>query len=170
MKVLELFSGYGTASFAKNLIKGLCDECIKGGECGFNFDIMQEDLRDWIFKEDLEGNRYRERIWDKIKEFGVEKWFKAKGYPTEKDSVWKNRYCGTLTTLGRQIIDIKWRTIEDEGYLLWENYLPESIWNDKELSLSYKVGTKEYHDRIKEEEAHDKKYSKKGMVCQMAKR
>ena len=43
-------------SFAKNLIKeGLCDECIKGGECGFNFDIMRDDLREWIFCLKVKG-------------------------------------------------------------------------------------------------------------------
>jgi hypothetical protein len=129
----------------------------------FDFDIMRDDLREWIFKEDEIG-RYRERIWAKIEEFGVEKWFKAKGYPTEKTSVWKNRYCGTLTTMEEEnkgnCATNEDSSLENKGYILWENYLPEALWNDKELSLSYRVGTKEYFDRIKEEEAHEKKYSK----------
>jgi hypothetical protein len=62
--------------------------------------ILKEDLRDWVFKEDSDGNRYRERIIDVIERIGVEKWFKLKGYPTDEKSVWKNRYGGGLRTLG----------------------------------------------------------------------
>jgi hypothetical protein len=127
----------------------------------FDFDIMRDDLRDFIFKED-EISRYRERIIDKIRQFGIEKWFKAKGYPTNPESVWKNRYTGEATTLNEQCSKYEhFKGIEEQGYYLWENYLPEAIWNDKDLMLSYKVGTKEYYDRMKEYEIRDKKYKKK---------
>jgi hypothetical protein len=127
--------------------------------------ILRDDLREWIFKEDENGKRYRERIWDKITEFGVENWFKAKGYPTNLDSVWKNRYCGGTETAQEEMMGGCYKaeevSIEKRGYILWENYLPIDMWNDKELREDYKVGTKEYYDRIAEEEARVKKYDKK---------
>jgi hypothetical protein len=126
--------------------------------------VLREDLRDWLFKEDSEGTRYRERIIDVIEEIGVENWFKLKGYPTDEKSVWKNRYTKGLTTLGQEIheFDSEKRigTFEEKCYYLWENWLPVDIWNDRELSKSYKEGTKEYADRIKEEQDRDKKYKK----------
>ena len=98
------------------------------------------ELRDILFKEDEEG-RYRERVMDAIRAIGTTKWFKARGLPTEEDSVWKNRYCGTETTLKKEIEG--WggnfkHSIEREGYFLWENYLPIDIWTDKDLHAEYK--------------------------------
>ncbi|MBE3092773.1 MAG: hypothetical protein IMZ51_03835 [Chloroflexi bacterium] len=60
--------------------------------------IKKEDLRDWVFKEDKVG-RFRERIIDEIEKFGVEKWFKEKGFPVTPKSIWKNRYVGSEETL-----------------------------------------------------------------------
>lgn len=108
----------------------------------FDF-IMRDDLRDFIFKEDSNEVRYRERIWDKIREFGVEKWFIAKGFPTDESSVWKNRYTEHLTTLKDEIhhFDNGFLTfnLETNGYLLWENWLPIEIWNNKDVFV--KKGT-----------------------------
>lgn len=105
--------------------------------------IMREDLRDIIFKEDETG-RFRERVWDEIKKFGVENWFKAKGFPTNPDSIWKNRYAGTEIRLDQEVSNVKWRTLEEQGYLLWENYMPKEIWgaeDSHELSdLKRKAG------------------------------
>lgn len=136
---------------------------------GFDFDIMREDLRDWIFVgEDTEEGRYREKIIDKIKEFGVKKWFEARGYPTNPESIWKNRYCGTTETLKEDLtkfnkqIDVSFdELIEQKGYYTWENSLPENMWNDKEMFEEYKVGTKEYLARKEQEEKDAKKYNKK---------
>jgi len=101
--------------------------------------IMRDDLHEWIFIEDSEGNRYRERIMDKIKEFGIENWFKAKGYPLNEDSVWKNRHTASLTTLKDDIhqFDNEFRTgtFEEQAYYLWEHWLPLDIWNEKEMNL-----------------------------------
>lgn len=101
--------------------------------------IMREDLHEWLFIEDSEGKRYRERIMDKIKEFGIENWFKAKGYPLNEDSIWKNRHTASLTTLKEDIhhFDNEFRTgtFETQGYFLWENWLPLEIWNEKEMNL-----------------------------------
>ena len=113
--------------------------------------IMKDDLRDWIFKEDKKGNRYRERIWELIEKIGDEEWFKLKGYPINSDSVWKNRYTGSLSKLG-----------EESGlYLLWENNLPIDVWNDKDLFAEYKEGTKEFYEKREQENADDKKYNRK---------
>jgi len=113
--------------------------------------IMKDDLRDWIFKEDKKGNRYRERIWELIEKIGDEEWFKLKGYPINSDSVWKNRYTGSLSKLG-----------EESGlYLLWENNLPIDVWNDKDLFAEYKKGTKEFYEKKEQENADDKKYNRK---------
>jgi len=127
--------------------------------------IMRDDLRDFIFQEDSEGDRYRERIWELINEIGVENWFKAKGYPTDEKSVWKNRYGGSLTTLGDEIYNEgnerrKEDNLEKQGYLLWENYLPENMWNDKNLNACCRIGTKEYDERQKEEIEQKKKEDK----------
>ena len=96
--------------------------------------IMREDLREWVFKEDEEGTRYRERIVETIEKFGVEKWFKSMAFPTKENSVWKNRYTGSLTTLKEEIhhFDNEF-SLEDRGYYLWENWLPEKIWKDTDL-------------------------------------
>ena len=99
------------------------------------------DLRDILFVEDNKGIRYRERIMDRIKEIGVEEWFKLKRMPTDGDSVWKNRYTGSETTLGQQING--WggplpRNIERQGFYIWESYLPIGIWIDKHLHAEYK--------------------------------
>ena len=121
--------------------------------------IMRDDLRDWVFKEDKNGSRYRERIFEAIQKLGVEKWYKAKGYPTSPDSVWKNRYTASLTKLSERvpnnIIDQGWN-----GLTFWENWLPIETWNNKELFKEYKEGTKEYAERL-EKEAKVKKYEEK---------
>ena len=90
--------------------------------------IMREDLRDIIFKEGKEDEvgRYRERIWDMIQKFGVENWFKAKGYPTNPDSIWKNRYVGSEIRMDIEVSN--GRTLQEQGYLLWENYMPKELW------------------------------------------
>ena len=121
--------------------------------------ILREDLREFLFKEDSEGNRYRERIWEQIEKFGVANWFKAKGYPTDENSIWLNRYTKSASTLGEQITKHLYYTLEKTGgYLLWENWLPKEKWNDSELHLDYKEGTKEYAKRIEEENANRKKH------------
>ena len=87
----------------KKKVKGLetPKEVVKDQIINEDF-VMNDDLRDWTFKEDNKG-RYRERIIEVIEKIGVEKWFKLKKYPTNDDSVWKNRYTGTLITLGEEI-------------------------------------------------------------------
>jgi len=103
---------------------------IKGE--AFDMDIMRDDLRNFVFCEDSEGNRYRERIIDKIKEVGVVKWFEAKGFPTNDESVWFNRYTGTETTLKDQVGHDNPRhdnTLEEQGYYLWENYCPKELFD-----------------------------------------
>ena len=108
----------------------------------FDCDIMKEDLRDYIFLCDDDGNRYRERIWDKIKEFGVVKWFEAKGFPTDESSLWYNRYTGSETTLKDQVggdNPRKDNTLEEQGYLLWENYCPKEIFDKCELTETKEI-------------------------------
>jgi len=128
------------AEYEKNIRTTYTD--IKGEE--FDTDIMRDDLRNFIFCEDNEGNRYRERIWDKIKEFGVVKWFEAKGYPTEASSVWCNRYTGSEITLGEEVerhnsAIRKENTLEQQGYLLWENNCPKEIFDKCELTETTKI-------------------------------
>ena len=115
---------------------------IKSGE--FDMDIMRDDLRNYIFCEDSEGNIYRGRIWDKIKEFGVVKWFEAKGLPINDNSVWFNRYTGSETLLSDEVIGYNnaFRnedTLEEQGYLLWENYCPKEIFEKCELTETSKI-------------------------------
>ena len=100
----------------------------------FDCDIMKDDLRDYIFLCDNGGNRYRERIIDKIKEFGLVKWFEVKGFPTDESSLWYNRYTGTETTLADEVAGYnnalrKENTLEEQGYYLWENYCPKEIYD-----------------------------------------
>jgi len=128
--------------------------------------ILRDDLRKWVFEEDKEG-RYRERIMKLIKEMGIENWFKKMGYPTNEDSVWKNRYIGSITTLGEECKGHQSNgtegkfDFENQAYYLWENYLPENMWNDDELKEEYKEGTQEYAKRQAEERADKKKWAKK---------
>ena len=110
----------------------------------FDLDIMKDDLRDYVFLCDNDGTRYRERIWDKIKEFGVVKWFEAKGFPINDNSVWCNRYTGSETTLAEEIIGYNnaFRnedTLEEQGYLLWENYCPKEIFDKCELTETREI-------------------------------
>lgn len=121
--------------------------------------IMRDDLRDWNFREDDNGMRYRERIFEQIQKFGVINWFKAKGYPTNPESLWKNRYTGSIEELQE---GVKQGLIEQgwNGLTLWENWLPVELWNDKELMDEYKKGTSAYVKRIKEEEEDKKKWEK----------
>ena len=105
----------------------------------FVLDTDLDDLRDLRFKEDSEGKRYRERIIERIEEIGVEEWFKARGLPTDPNSVWVNRYCKGETTLGDEIYnDGRWSGFENQAYYLWENYLPIEMWTDKDLHKEYK--------------------------------
>ena len=105
--------------------------------------ILRDDLRDWLFVEDSNGSRYRERIWDKIKEIGVENWFKKKGFPTTPESVWLNRYTKDTTTLKEECkSNIKGdEGLENQGYLLWENWLP--VMTEEHLEFVKSVLTKE---------------------------
>jgi hypothetical protein len=131
--------------------------------------IMRDDLRDWNFKEDKNGCRYRERIFDEIKKFGVINWFKAKGYPISIDSIWKNRYTGCIEKL--PVISIKGKENLEEswnGLTLWENWLPIEIWNEKELSASYKEGTPEYLERHKQEAKNKKDEEKRSKAKEKA--
>jgi hypothetical protein len=125
--------------------------------------IMRDDLRDWVFEEDEDG-RFRERIIDEIERIGVLNWFKIKGYPINPESIWKNRYTGSLGTLGEEIheYDNEFKTgnLQERGYYLWENNLPIEIWNDKDLMEQYRVGSLEYTRRIMEEEKARKKYAR----------
>jgi len=105
--------------------------------------IFKKDLRKWLFKEDENGIRYRERIQDKIEEFGVKKWFIKMGYPTEMDSIWKNRYTGDKTTLKEDIMQYAYAResnkrsedsmFEDRAFYLWENWLPIGLWVNDDL-------------------------------------
>lgn len=108
----------------------------------FDIDIMKEDLRDYVFLCDNDGTRYRERIWDKIKEFGVVKWFEAKGFPTNESSLWYNRYTGSETTIADQVGGDNPRqdnTLEEQGYFLWENYCPKDIFDKCELTETSEI-------------------------------
>jgi len=108
----------------------------------FDLDIMKEDLRDYVFLCDNDGNRYRERIMDKIKEFGVVNWFKAKGFPTDESSLWYNRYTGAETTLADQVGGLNPRndnTLEEQGYYLWENWCPKDIFDKCELTETKEI-------------------------------
>ncbi len=112
--------------------------------------ILRDNLREWIFIEDDKGNRYRERIWDMIEKIGVENWFKLKKYPLNPESIWKNRYTGSITTLKE----------ESDLFLLWENYLPIKIWKERDLFKEYKKGTKEYYLKLQREAEENKKYKR----------
>lgn len=94
-------------------------------------------LRDLIFVEDSEGNRYRERIIEEIEKIGVENWFKARGLPTDDNSVWKNRYTGDEITLKEDIHQFDNGHLEcsinTRGYYLWENWLPIEMWDNKNM-------------------------------------
>ena len=91
--------------------------------------VLEKDLKylkEILFKEDSNGNRYREKIIKAVEELGIENWYKVKGLPTDIGSIWKNRYTGTEESLKK--ID----------FYLWENYLPKNMWNDKEMFEKYK--------------------------------
>ena len=110
----------------------------------FDMDIMRDDLRNYVFYENELGHRYREKIMDKIKEFGVVNWFKAKGFPTNEESVWCNRYTGTETTLGEQVRGYTNHlrnddTLEEQGYYLWENWCPKDIFDKCELTETREI-------------------------------
>ncbi len=147
--------------------------------------IIREDLRDWIFKEDKKG-RFRERIIEEIRKFGVMNWFKAKGYPINKKSIWKNRYTGGEEPLENELCDYSMiydeltndieeetpefkKIFEDKGYYLWENWLPIEIWNYKDLFEEYKEGTSAYQDRMIEEEKSKREFEKKEKANQRKK-
>ena len=101
--------------------------------------IMAEDLRDLIQNDRLGTGDYRKKAKEIIEKIGVEKWFKLKGYPTEPDSIWKNRYTGILTTLGEEVDKYAVeKGLQQQGFYLWENYLPEDSWNDKYLFDAYR--------------------------------
>ena len=121
-------------------------------------------MNEFIWKEDEVG-RFRERVIKGIEEFGVKNWFEKMGYPTADDSVWINRNTKHKTTLGEQVNKYgNFKGFEEQGYYLWENWLPEKLWNDKaesELMSAYRVGTKEHNDRLLQEEKDRKKYAKK---------
>lgn len=89
-------------------------------------DIFRADLHDYIFEEDDFG-RYRERIIEKIKGYGVKNWFIKMGLPIEDDSVWVNRHNGkSKTTLKEEVNQYpNFAGIEQQGYYLWENWIPE---------------------------------------------
>ena len=89
-------------------------------------------LRDKVFEEDEEG-RYRERIIEQIKKIGVKKWFELRGLPIDEDSVWKNRYSADEIKLKEEIN----KNIEEQGYYLWENWLPKNIWTTKDCFSEY---------------------------------
>jgi len=157
---------------------GLCIECFKVKKekekkivpDNLNFEefIMRDDLHEWIFVEDKEGNRLRERIISQIEKFGVEKWFKVKGYPTDRKSIWKNRHTAHLIPLEEKIFAVENKpsnsdNFEAQGYYLWENWLPLSLWNEKaekDLMSEYRKGTPQYHERIRQEELDAKKQKK----------
>jgi len=112
-------------------------------------------LQEILLKEDSEGNRYRERIFDEIDKIGLVEWFKLRGLPTNEDSMWKNRYCGDTETLGEYMKASRgWAERYNKDRLdkvevpiveiyLWENYLPIEIWNDKEMFEEYKNKTEQ---------------------------
>jgi len=112
--------------------------------------IMAEDLRDLVQEDKLGKGEYRTKAKEIIEKIGVEKWFKLKGYPTEPDSKWKNRYTGGLTTLREEVILGNPPGIEAQGFYLWENYLPEDSWNDKYLFDGYRK-----QEETKKEEVSD---------------
>jgi len=97
--------------------------------------IMRDDLKEFIFVEDSKGERYRERIMEKIMEMGVVNWFKAKNLPTDENSVWVNRYTGCKREL-KELLGMTdgpkyygdsrsaTKTLESEGYFIWENWKP----------------------------------------------
>jgi len=95
-------------------------------------------LRDILFEEDSNGDRYREKVMDAIWAMGAVKWFEARGLPTDDNSVWKNRYTGSETTAGSYLYEHYWggdfrkkANFDREGYFLWENWLPVGMWIDK---------------------------------------
>jgi hypothetical protein len=122
--------------------------------------------KDWIFKEDENGDRYRERIMDVImKEIGVEGWFRLKGYPINPESVWKNRYTGSLITLNEDIhrFDNEFRTsnLESKGYFLWENNLPIEIWNE---DLNKKAGQQNLFEEVEKSKEIKEKEQKLNQI------
>jgi len=103
---------------------------LKEGDLVITKEFMLEKDLDYlysiIFKEDSEGNRYRERMIKVVGDIGVENWFKAKGMLTNIGSIWKNRYTGSEEPLKK--ID----------FYLWEHYLPIEMWNDKDMGQKFK--------------------------------
>jgi hypothetical protein len=103
-----------------------------------------KELRETIFLEDENGDRYRERIIDEIEKFGVENWFKARGLPIEDESVWKNRYTGDTITLKEEISRYDYKSekvnrigsIQTQGYYLWENWCPEDNFDNSQMDKS----------------------------------
>lgn len=96
-----------------------------------------EKIQDTLFKEDSEGVRYRERIIEAIEQIGVEAWCKARGLPTNPDSIWKNRYTGDEITVKEYIEKYNYDKSKMEFYL-WEHYNAKELWTDKELMNKYK--------------------------------
>lgn len=103
-----------------------------------------EKIREHLFVEDDNENRYREVIFCQIEAIGVENWFKARGFPINPDSVWKNRYTGDTTTLIEEVNQngvergLDFVGIESQGLYLWENWLPIEQWTDRDMSDDYK--------------------------------
>jgi hypothetical protein len=79
------------------------------------------EIRRILFKEYGEYHRYRELIFDLIEEYGLAKWFEARGL--KPNGVWKNRYTGEEFDFDE--LDFKIYT--------WENYLPVELWTDEEV-------------------------------------
>ena len=108
-------------------------------------------LRELLLKEDSEGRRYRERIFDEIDKIGNNNWFKSRGLPINDDSIWKNRYTGTEETLEgyqgshlrviKEGLDVEKEEERKIEIYLWENYLPKEIWTDKDMFEDYKLNT-----------------------------
>ena len=106
------------------------------------------------FKENSKEQRYRELIFNEIDKIGVVEWFKARELPIESDSIYKNRYTGTIRTLAEYMGEHRSRSLK-EGLMaieqerevveiyLWENWLPVEIWNDKEMFEEYKHKTEQ---------------------------
>ena len=150
------------------------DFLMKKKDMVIDLDFLKEhkdNLKEWIFKEDIKG-RLREKIWDKIKDYGIEKWFKLMKFPIEEDSIWKNRYTGHETTLGEEISKYnhydyvekqhnRVGTIETKGFTLWESWLPIKVWDDEHLMDEYKVGTYAYRKKLLDKEENKKKEEKK---------